>query len=145
VEQDRNPNAPTERQRILRIPERRHYAIRLSARSVRHTNENTVIMPWVDVPADRQAILDGLAQRDGNTFTVHGRTYGWEPNGRLYPREGDGFHRLSRGAYRALSLYNDEKLRMAPEQMLDLERVPEADREMARRLKHEIEEWQRGQ
>jgi hypothetical protein len=145
VEQDRNPNAPTARQGILRLPARRHFAERLTAHSVRHTDENTVIMPWVDVPADVQACQDGLARRAGNTFVVNGRTYGWEPTRRLYPREGDGFHRLSRGAYRALSLYNDGDLQMDPERMLDLERVPEADREIARRLMREIEEWRRGQ
>lgn len=101
-------------------------------------------MPWVDVLADVHAIRDGMARRDGNTFVVHDRIYTLEPNGRLYPREGDGFHRLSRGAYRALSLYNDSELQMDPERMLDLERVPEADREIARRLKREIEEWRRG-
>ena len=73
VEQDPNPNAPTERQGIPRAPDRRHYAERLTARSVRHTNENTVIMPWVDVMADVQAIRDGLALRDGNTFIINDR------------------------------------------------------------------------
>jgi hypothetical protein len=145
VEQDSNPNAPTSRQGIPLAPDRRHYAERLTARSVRHTNENTVIMPWVDVMADVQVIRDGLAMRDGNTFVVHGRTYVLEPGRRLFPREGDGFYRLSRGAYRALALYNDRELRMDPEQMLDLESVPTADREIARRLKIEIEEWRRGQ
>ena len=145
VEQDPNPNAPTERQGTPRAPDRRHYAERLNARSVRHTNENTVIMPWVNVMADVQAIRDGLALRDGNTFTINDRTYVLEPNRRLFPRDGDGFHRLTRGAYRALTLYNDPELRMDPERMLDLEGVTEEDRELARRLKHEIDDWRRSQ
>jgi hypothetical protein len=143
VEQDRNPNLPTERQGIPRVPERRHYAERLNARSVRHTDENTVIMPWVDVVADVQAIRDGLAVRDGNAFVVHGRTYVLEPNRRLFPREGDGLYRLSRGAYRALALYNDLELRIDPDRMLDLEGVPAVDRELARRIKRELDEWRR--
>ncbi len=98
-------------------------------------------MPWVDVMADVQAIRDGLAVRDGNTFTVHGRTYVLEPGRRLFPRDGDGFHRLSRGAYRALALYNDPDLRIDPERMLDLEEVPEEDREIARGLKRAIDDW----
>ena len=67
-----------------------------------------------------------------------------EPNRRLYPREGDGFHRLTRDAYCALSLYIDPKRQMDPDQMLNLERVPEAAREIARRLMREIEEWRQG-
>lgn len=141
VEQAPNPNAPTARQGIPRMPERRHFADRLTARSVRHTGQNTVIMPWVDVLADVEAIRAGLAIRDGNTFTINGRTYVLEPGGRLFPREGEGMYRLSRGEYRALALYNDPGLRMNPEQMLDREQVAEVDREVARRLKQEIDEW----
>jgi hypothetical protein len=143
VEQDGNPNLPTARQGIPRLPERRHYAERLNARSVRHTDNNTVIMPWVDVGADVQAIRDGLATRDGNTFVIRGRTYTLEPGRRLFPREGDGFYRLNRGAYRALALYNDLELRIDPDQMLDLEGVSEDDREIARHIKREIDEWRR--
>lgn len=144
VDSDPNPNAPTERQGIPRVPERRHYADRLTARSQRHPNENTVIMPWVDVMADVQAIRDGLAIRDGNTFVVNGRTYVLEPNRRLFPRDGEGFHRLSRAAYRALALYNDPELRIGPDRMLDLEDVGEDDRALARHLKRQIEDWRRG-
>ena len=145
VEQRPNPNAPTERQGIPLTPDRRHYAHRLTARSRRHTGENTVIMPWVDVMTDVQAIRDGLAIRDGNSFFVNGRTYVLEPDRRLFPRDGEGFHRLTRGAYRALALYNDPELRMDPERMLNLEGVFEEERELARRLKREIDDWQREQ
>jgi hypothetical protein len=143
VEQEPNPNLPTQRQGTPRVPERRHFAEQLNARSVRHTDENTVIMPWVDVMADVQAIREGHAVRDGNTFVVHGRSYGLEPNRRLFPREGDGLYRLNRGAYRALALYNDPELRIDPDRMLDLEGVPAVDREIARRIKREIDEWRR--
>ena len=101
-------------------------------------------MPWVDVMADVQAIRDGLANRDGNMFVVNARVYVLEPNRRLFPRDGEGFHRLNRGAYRALALYNDPELGVDPERMLDLEGVDEADRELARRLKREIDDWRRG-
>ena len=143
VDQEPNPNALTERQGIPRAPDRRHYADRLTARSVRHMHENTVIMPWIDVMADIQAIRDGLAIRDGKSFAVNGRTYVLESNRRLFPRDGEGFHRLSRSADRALSLYNDPGLRIDPERMLDLERVAEEDRVIARRLKREIDDWRR--
>ena len=40
------------------------------------------------------------------TLEVNGRTYGAKPNGTLYPIDGSGFHRLSRGAYKALGVIN---------------------------------------
>ncbi len=94
--------------------------------------------------ADVQAIREGLAIRDGNASTINSRTYVLEPNRRLFPRDGEGFHRLNRGAYRALALYNDPELRIDSERMLDLEGVSEEDRELAQRLKREIDEWRRG-
>jgi len=100
-------------------------------------------MPWVDVDADVTAIREGRAIRDGNSFTVNGRTYGIEPNGRLFPRTGDGFHQLNRGAYRALSLYNDPDRSAVAEHMLDLESVPEVDRAIARHVLDEINDWRR--
>src|SRR6185295_1699320 len=115
VEQEPNPNAPTAGQGTPRVPDRRHYAARLNARSPRHTSENTVIMPWIDVLADIEAIRAGQAIRDGNTFAINRRVYILEPGGRLFPREGEGMHRLNRGEYRALALYNDPELRMDPE------------------------------
>jgi hypothetical protein len=107
----------------------------VSARSPRHTNVNTIIMPWIDVVADVAAIRKGRATRDGNAFSVHGRVHVLESTGRLFPRHGNGFHQLSRGAYRALSLDNDDELHMDPEQMLDLEGITAVDREIARGLK----------
>ena len=100
-------------------------------------------MPWIDVAGDVDAIRAGLATRDGNWFAVNGRTYVLEPGGRLFPVVGDGLHRLSRGQYRALALYNDAELHMDPDLMLDLEGVAEEDREVARRLKGAIDEWRR--
>jgi hypothetical protein len=44
MEPEPNPNAPTDRQGIPRAPDRRHFADRLNARSVRHTGENTIIV-----------------------------------------------------------------------------------------------------
>ena len=64
-------------------------------------------MPRVDVMADVEAIRAGRAIRKGNRFVVNHRTYVLEPGGRLFPRDGDGFYQLGRGAYRALALYND--------------------------------------
>jgi hypothetical protein len=143
VEGERNPNAPTRRQGVPRTPARRHYAALVTAKSVRRSDDNTVIMPWVDVQADVQAIAEGRAVRDGNAFTVNGRTYVLKERGRLFPRDGDGFYRLTRSTYRALSLYNDRSLDSDPDTMLDLERIPEADRVVARAIKRELDEWRR--
>lgn len=92
-------------------------------------------MPWVDVAAALDQIRAGRASRDGYTFAVNGRTYILEPNRRLYPTVGEGLHRLSRGEYRALALYNDPVPGIDVEAMLDRERIPFEERELARRLR----------
>ncbi len=85
--------------------------------------------------ADVEAIRAGAAVRDGNAFTVNGRSYVLKPGGRLFPRDGDGFFQLSRGAYRALALYNDPVAGADIEAMLDRERVSSGERELARRMR----------
>lgn len=141
VDDDANPNAPTRRQPLPRVPEGRHRAELMNRRSVRRGNVNTVIMPWADVQQDVEDIRQGRAIRDGNTFTVNSRVYVLEPKGRLSPRRGDGFHQLSRAAYRALALYNDPGLGENVERMLDLEEISGDDRTIARRLVIAIREW----
>lgn len=141
VDDDANPNAPTRRQPLPRVPEGRHRAELMNLRSVRRSDVNTVIMPWVDVRQDVEDVRQGRAIPDGNTFTVNGRVYVLEPKGRLSPRRGDRFHQLSRTAYRALALYNDSGRDEDVERMLDLEDISEADRAIARRLVIEIREW----
>ena len=137
VEQEPNPNAPTARQGIPRVPDRRHYLARVGRKTPPNTDVNTVIMPWVDVMADVEAIRAGLATRKGNDFVVNDRTYVLKPEGRLFPRNGDGFYQLTRGAYRALALYNDPVPGVDVETMLDRERVSPEERELARRLRRE--------
>ena len=71
----------------------------------------TVIEGRVDVGSDVGSINAGNAVVGGNsegirTFTVNGGTYGAKPNGTLYSIEGPGFHRLSRGGYKALGVLN---------------------------------------
>ncbi len=61
-------------------------------------------MPGVDVSADVAAINAGQAARNGNTFTINGRTYGMH-DGTLYPMLGNGLVTLDRGAYKALGVY----------------------------------------
>ena len=64
-----------------------------------------MIAPWVDVAGDVAAINAGRATRVGDTFVVNERTYGVH-EGTLYPIAGLGYHRLDRGAYKALGVYN---------------------------------------
>jgi hypothetical protein len=137
VEQETNPNAPTARQGIPRVPDRRHFLARVGRGTPPNTDVNTVIMPWVDVMADVEDIRAGRAIRTGNRFVVNHRTYILEPGRRLFPRDGDGFYQLGRGAYRALALYNDSVPGVDVEVMLDLEQIPIQERELARRLRRE--------
>jgi len=137
VEQEPNPNAPTARQGIPRVPDRRHFLARVGRRTPPNTAVNTVIMPRVDVMGDVEAIRAGRAIRTGNQFVVNNRTYVLEPGGRLFPRDGDGFYQLSCGAYRALALYNDPVPGVDVESMLDRDQISVEERELARRLRRE--------
>src|SRR4051794_30667643 len=86
VNEEPNPNLPTERQAaILRPPHPRHRASRVSRRSVAHSEVNTVAMPWVDFGLDIITILAGAGIRHGNRFIVNGREYVLEGGGRLIP------------------------------------------------------------
>jgi hypothetical protein len=144
-EEERSPNAPTERQAArMRIPEARHRASRVSRRSRLHGDVNTVAMPWVDFGEDLRQILAGQAVRDGNRFTVNGRTYLLEGGGRLCPVSGDGFTQLGRGGYRALGLYNGYGLSACAETQLDQERVREDEREAARDVWRSLHAWRQG-
>lgn len=93
---------------------------------------NSVIEPWVDVAADVAAINPGEAVRQGDAFTVNGRTYRLKPNGRLFPVAGSGIHQLGRGAFKALGVYNRYGISPRAEEFLDLQALEPAEREAAR-------------
>jgi hypothetical protein len=88
----------------LRPPAARHTATRVGQRTLAK-EVNTVIEPGVDVAGDVAAINAGKATRVGGNWVVNGRTYGAH-DGTLYPIEGPGFHQLTRGAFKALGVYN---------------------------------------
>lgn len=89
---------------LARRPADRHYFNRINQRSLAR-ERNTVIHPRVAVAADVAAINRGDAVREGDRYTVNGRTYVLEPTGTLAPTTGDGFFLLNRGAYSALRVY----------------------------------------
>lgn len=60
------------------------------------SEKNTMIEPEIDVPADVDAINQGLGTRNGNEYTINGRTYEVQ-HGSLIPKSGIGFHPLSQG------------------------------------------------
>ena len=68
-------------------------------------NRNTVAEPHVDMNADVAAINRGEGVRDGNLFTVNGRTYELFDD-HLVPHSGPGFHTLNRGEFDALGVFN---------------------------------------
>jgi hypothetical protein len=100
----------------------------------RAKKENTVVESWVDLRADIDAINRGEARRQGDTWTVNGRTYRVEPGGTVYPLSGPGLHHLDRGAYRALGVYNAFGTTARAEAILDNMNTELSAREAARRL-----------
>jgi hypothetical protein len=88
----------------LRAPARRHWASTVNQKTVAK-NMNTVIEPGVDVAADVAEIQSGRVTRVKGNYVVHGRMYGIH-DGTLYPISGPGLHQLSRGAFRALGVFN---------------------------------------
>jgi hypothetical protein len=96
-------------QRPVRPPHDRHYITRISARTTA-SERTTFILPGVNVAGDLTAIRNGKSVRDGEYYTVHGRTWFHELNGRVFPVSGEGFiGPVGRGvmyALRALGRYN---------------------------------------
>lgn len=97
---------------VLRPPS--NYSPPLKSRhSIRHIkqggvkkNKNTVAEPHVDMNADVAAINRGEGVRQGNLFTVNGRTYELVNGDHLVPNSGPGFHDLNRGEFDALGVFN---------------------------------------
>jgi hypothetical protein len=65
-----------------------------------------VIESRVDIQGDIDAINRGEGFSRDDTYTVNGRTYGVEANGRSNPIAGPGIHVLDRPAFKALGVYN---------------------------------------
>jgi hypothetical protein len=82
--------------------ESRHKLSRITGSS-RTKKRNTVIMPWVDVDADLEAIRAGKAKfhSDKSLYEINDRFWGIE-KGKSFPASGDGFVTLTRPQYNAL-------------------------------------------
>ncbi|MEV0850091.1 putative T7SS-secreted protein [Streptomyces sp. NPDC049954] len=115
------------------VPHDRHSLDRIRPNTVKK-KENSVVLPHVDVKADIEAINDGLALRQGNDYTVNGRTYRVE-GAHTYPIAGDGIVQMDRGAFRALQLMiehgGDEA---ATALQLERERISPAQIQQAREV-----------
>ncbi|MFI5781108.1 hypothetical protein [Nocardia sp. NPDC051570] len=89
----------------LKYPNRRRHDMS-QMRKGRADEKNTVIPPETAqaVREDIAKIAEGKAEFDGKTgaYTVNGRSYGVEANGRVYPMSGPGLIEMSRTEYRAL-------------------------------------------
>lgn len=99
--------------------------------SIRHVKQggvkkakNTVSEPRIDMKRDVERINNGEGVRDGNLFTVDGRTYELIDD-HLVPHSGDGFHALSRGEFDALGVFN--KLGDTPQSRAIAEKVAGSD------------------
>jgi hypothetical protein len=105
-ESDTLRNAP---KRPVLAPADRHYINRISKRTTA-SERTTLIVPGVDISGDLEAIRNGHALKDGEYYTVNGRTWFHEENGRVFPVTGEGFiGPVGRGvmyALQALGRYN---------------------------------------
>lgn len=89
----------------LRSPSSRHYLDKIDQKTVAK-EWNTVIEPNVKVNEDLSAIRAGNVRLESDRFILpNGRIYGHH-DGTLYPISGPGFHRLDRGTFKALGVYN---------------------------------------
>ncbi|MFF4410028.1 hypothetical protein [Streptomyces sp. NPDC001404] len=92
------------RGKTLLPPNKRHTLSGVKAG--RPNVENTLILPEAadKVPNDLAEIAAGRADFDNRSqlYTVNGRSYGVEPNGRTFPARGDGFMPMTRAEYKAL-------------------------------------------
>jgi hypothetical protein len=83
------------------------HSIRGVKENSRPKGKNTVADPSVDMKADVEAINNGQGTRNGNLYTVNGRTYERFDN-HLVPHSGPGFHPLDRGEFKALGIFNSQ-------------------------------------
>ena len=115
----------------MKKPAPRHFYSKLSTKTL-IKKTNTVIEPGIDVVGDIKIIRSGGAVRDGQFFVVRERTYMMEANGTLAPITGKGFHKLDRGAFRALQIYKEFGTDTAQViSRLDREKIDAASREIA--------------
>ena len=83
----------------------RHYADKVTQKSVAKEKNTVVNRKAVGISADVQAIRDGKANIINIQFHVNGRIYGHH-DGTLYPISGTGFYTLNRAEYKVLGVYN---------------------------------------
>lgn len=88
-----------------RQPNPRH-GLATFAASSRIREENSIILPEVDVQADMDAINQGEGMYDASKrqVWVNSRLYGMHEDGTTYPMHGEGIVRASRGVYNALKI-----------------------------------------
>ena len=109
--------------RPVMVPHPRHRLRAVTQRTLPRL-VNSVIDPAVDLAAESAAINRGEAVRQGDRYTVNGRVYGVEEGGRAYP----GIYQLSRGAFKALGIYNLFGLTDRSEAILDEMGIESAER-----------------
>ena len=118
----------------LQMPTASRHNLRAIGAQSRPKASNTVIEPWVDIAADIAAINAGQAVRHGQEYRINGRVYQEKGDGRCFPVRGDGMHQLDRGTFVALKTYNTHGLTEQAERYLELSKISEEQRAMARAL-----------
>ncbi|HEU0163897.1 MAG TPA: hypothetical protein VFQ54_02565 [Thermomicrobiales bacterium] len=130
----------------MKAPAARHYINRITAKTA-VKEVTTLIDPGIPVEDDMRGIRGGRAIRDGDRFTINGRTYQQEPNGTMFPVDGDGLiPRVPRGVMNALlafARYNEINERSEFE--IASREISDEDVEMAREIWRRRERYRDGQ
>ena len=92
----------------------------------------SVVEWWVNMAADIAAINRSEAVRLGETYVINERTYRVKPDGTAFPVAGRGVHRLDRGSFRALGVYNVHGRTEHAEAILDRMEITASARDLAR-------------
>lgn len=79
---------------------KRHNFNSINKKSIAKEN-NTIIMPNVDIKKDIEDIKNGLYNKEEEIYIANNRKYG-QHDGRFYPIEGEGFITLDRNEYKIL-------------------------------------------
>ncbi len=90
---------------VYASPRSRHELNSITAKSWVRKGINSIALPGIDTHAEIALIAFGYGNaRNHDRYEIHGRIYVQTPDGKMYPKSGDGIERLSRMEFGALRL-----------------------------------------
>ncbi|VEG12231.1 Uncharacterised protein [Moraxella cuniculi] len=87
------------------MPNNRHYADKITQKSLAKEQNTIIDRSKVDVQSDVDAIRNGKAVFINNQYHINGRIYGHH-DGVLYPISGNGFYTLSRIEFKTFGVFS---------------------------------------